>query len=138
MASFATEADVRLKFQLDDATLVPSTLVVGSIDDAHEELLRFLDPQFDTTPAEEAVVMGETLLAGAHLFRTLAAKDAFDQKQATIGGQRLEAGKRFTALMAVAALTEDQAWYVLEPYIEARPSRVLAAVTDTVPVLGEE
>ena len=138
MATFATEADVRGKFQLSDTTRVPSSLVTDSIDDAHAELLRFLDPEVDTVTPEEALVMGETLLAGAHLFRSIGAQDAFMQQQTVIGGQRIDGGARLNALMVIAALTEEKAWYILEPYVERRPAGVLAACTDTTPVLGEE
>ena len=71
------------------------------------------------------LVTGETLLAGAYLYRALAAKDAFQQKQMTIGGQRIEAGERFRALMAVAALTEKQAWFLLEPYLTEQAARLV-------------
>lgn len=138
MANFATEADVRLRFQLNDAEAVSSALVNASIDDAHTELLRFLDPAFDAPSPEDALVMGETLLAGAYLFRSLASKQAYDEKQVAIGGQRIEAGKRFSALMAIGSLTEETAWYILEPYVEGRPCVALAGTTDTVAVLGEE
>jgi hypothetical protein len=138
MAAFATEADVRLKFQLNDTTLAPSALIQASIEDAHTELLRFLDPVFLTSTPEEALVIGETLLAGAHLFRSLASKEAFDQKQVSIGSQQIDGGKRFGALMAMASLTEKNAWYVLEPYLADMPSPSPVAATDSVPVIGEE
>jgi hypothetical protein len=138
MADFTTEADVRLKFQLVDTTLVPTTLIEAAIDDAHEEVLRYLDSSVDTEPPDEALVLGETLLAGVHLFRSLASKDAFDQKHVSIGGQRLEGGGRFAALTAIAERTEVQAWYMLEPYLEELPPRKCAGVTATEPVLGDE
>lgn len=137
MANFAGESDVRLRFQLGDTTLVPAALVEACLDDAHGEILRFLDPGVDVDPPEQGLVTGETLLAGAYLYRALAAKDAFHQRHVTIGGQRLEEGERFRALMAVAALTEKQAWFVLEPYVSARPVRVAIEATDTTPVIGE-
>jgi hypothetical protein len=138
MANFTTEALVREKFQLNDTTLVPSALVTKSIDDAHTELLRYLDPNANTSPPDAALVIGETLLAGAHLFRALASKDAFEQRWATVGGQHLEPGSRFSALLATAAAAAEQSWQVLEPYLAARPGRSLAGVTDTYPLLGEE
>ena len=138
MASFATEDGVRLKFQLNDSTLVSSDLVNASIDDAHTEILRYLNPVFDTETPESALVLGETALAGGHLFRSLASKDAFDQKQLTIGGQRIESGKRFGALTTLAALVEELAWRFLEPYLRDRSGGTAAGTTDSVPVLGEE
>ncbi|HIJ74646.1 MAG TPA: hypothetical protein HPP83_11150 [Candidatus Hydrogenedentes bacterium] len=138
MANFTTEAQVREKFQLNDTTLVPSSLIEAGIDDAHDELLRFLDPVFAEGTPDDALVMGETLLAGAHLFRTLASGEAFGQKHVAIGGQRVEEGARFGTLMAVATEAEKQAWYLLEPYLADRPSREVAAATDGTPILGEE
>lgn len=137
MAGFCSENDVRLRFQLSDAVLVTAELIETCIDDAHAEIERFLDETVDVDPPDAALVTGETLLAGAYLYRALAAKDAFQQKQVTIGGQRIEAGERFRALMAVAALTEKQAWFVLEPYLTAQPARLVIDTTDSIPVLGE-
>jgi len=138
MANFTNESLVRLRFQASDTTLVSSELVNAAIDDAHAELLRFLDPQFDTGNPEEALVMGETLLAGAHLFHALAAGEAFGQKRVTIGGQRVEESERYDTLTALARTADEQAWYILEPYIEDRPSRSVSDSTDTIPVLGGE
>ena len=137
MAGFCTESDVRLRFQLNDTVLVTAELIDACIDDAHGEIERFLDETVDVDPPDAALVTGETLLAGAYLYRALAAKDAYQQKQVTIGGQRLEAGERFRALMAVAALTEKQAWFLLEPYLTAQPARLVIDSTDSMPVLGE-
>lgn len=138
MASFASEPDVRLRFQLSDTTLVTSDLVTGSIEDAHVEVLRFLDPVFDVSPAADGVVLGETLLAGAFLFRSLASKDAFEQKDLSLGGHRIQAGKRFGSLSAAASIAEEEAWRVLEPFLSARPPRSPLDVSDTSAVLGEE
>ena len=138
MTCFAVEADVRLKFQLSDTTLVSSALITASIEDAHTELLRRLDPAYGAGAPDDALVMGEILLAGAHLFRSLASKDAFEQKQIALGGQRMDAGKRFSALMTMAELSERDAWYLLEPYITDAPARTPMNASDTVAVLGEE
>lgn len=137
MSAFCTESDVRLRFQLNDAALVSAELITACINDAHNEIKRILDPETEVDPPEQGLMTGETLLAGAYLYRALAAKDAFQQRHVTIGGQRLEEGERFRALLAVAALTEKQAWFVLEPYVTARPVRVVLDCTDTIPVLGE-
>ena len=137
MAKFATEEDVRQRFQLNDETQVPPALVEVCIAAAHDEILLRLDPLFSVEPPQSALAVGETLLAGAHVFRALAGKDAADQRQLTIGGQHLEAGRRFDALIETAALTEEKAWYVLEPFLKPRPAIAPADTTDTVPVLGE-
>lgn len=138
MANFATESGVRLRFQVTDAVLVPTDVVNASIDDAHAEVMRVLDPEVETDPAPAGLVTGETLLAGAYLYRTLASKDAFQQRNVTIGGQRIEDGERFRALTAIAALAEKQAWFVLEPYVAELPGRTVVDATPSMPVLGEE
>jgi len=138
MPNFTTETLVRLRFQVNDATLVPADLVNQAIDDAHTELLQALDPIYDTGSPSAAQVLGETLLAGAHLLRALASGEAFRQKNLAVGGRRIQDSDRFASLMAYAAETERQAWTILAPFIAARPAREIAQTTDTTPVLGEE
>jgi len=138
MANFTDEAKVRAKFELHDTVLVSSELIDGAIDDAHTEILRYLAPDVEINPPEEGLVLGETLLAGAHVFRTLAAKDAFDQKHLTIGGQDVAGGQRFNALERVGTVAEELAWYILEPYLEHPGMRAVGDATDTEPVLGKE
>ena len=135
---FTSEAAVRTKFNLTSANEVPSELIAAAIEDAHTQLERCLDPSVDTGSPEEALVLGETYLAGAHLFRTLASSQAFHGRRISVGGQRLDEGTRFEALSAGASQAEEQAWDMLEPYLAARPARVVGSVTDSTPVLGEE
>lgn len=137
MPPFTTENSVRLRFQLADTTLVSAELIAACIDDAHNEIERALDPTVEVDPPDASLVTGETLLAGAYLFRTLAAKDAFQQREVSIGGQRIAAGNRFQALSSAASITEAQAWYILEPFLSPRPPRTLLNSTDSMPVLGE-
>jgi len=131
MATFATESDVRRKFQLEDTVLTPPALVEGSLNDAHTELLRYLAPEY-LAGGDAGLVLGETLLAGAHLYRSLAARDAFEQRAVTLGGQRLESGARYDALLGVAVLTEASAWRILEPYLAAQMGRPPLAATATL------
>lgn len=138
MPPFTNETQVRLKFQLSDIVLVPSVLIEAAIEDAHNNVVRQLDADTDTDPPEAGLVSGETLLAGAYLFRSLSAQEAFRQKNITLGAQHIQDGDRFRALTAVAALTEKQAWYLLEPYLMDAPARVPADATGSMPVLGED
>lgn len=138
MANFATESDVRLKFQLEDTTLVPSALVTESIDHAHAVILGRLDPQYDVQPPDTDLALGETLLSGSRLLQSLASKEAFDQKDVTIGGQRIASGKRFATLMAMASTAEAEAWRMLAPFLVDCPARTVIEVNETTPVLGEE
>ena len=136
MASFTTEAMVRLRFQLNDAAAVPTDLVEAAIDDAHTEILDRLDPVYGEEPYPEALILGETLLAGANVYAALAAKDAHDQKHVVVGGQRIEAGSRFASLAATANGTRVRAWRILAPFLRDQPPHAPALLTDTVPVLG--
>lgn len=137
MATFTSEALVRKKMQLTDATLAPADLVAQSIDDAHATVLAELDPEVDVEDPEDGLVLGETLLAGAHVLRSLASKDAFEQRKVSVGGQRIEPGARYDALMDAAAGAEDQAWDALAPYLAPGTERAPADVTDSQPVLGD-
>ncbi len=136
MPGFTTEPLVRLRFQLQDTASVPPALIEAAIDDAHAELLGRLGPACTEPPWPQALVLGETLLAGANVYRALAAKDAHDQKHVAVGGQRVEGGHRFGALTAVARTTRAAAWRLLAPFLRDHPPHAPAAVTDSVPVLG--
>jgi hypothetical protein len=138
MANFAGESGVRAKFQLNDSTLVPSALVVSSIDDAHVEVLRLLDPIYDVGSPDDAVVLGETMLAGAHLLRSLASDEGFRQRHLQVGGQRVGGDVRLDGLLALAQGAEERAWLTLEPFTLASASREVAAAMLSTPVLGEE
>ncbi|MCX5758319.1 MAG: hypothetical protein NTU83_07400 [Candidatus Hydrogenedentes bacterium] len=131
MANFASESDVRLAIQVSDTVAVPSTLVVASLAAAHDALLRRIDPALSMTPPPAAVVHGEAWLAGAAVLRSLAAKDTVEQKQLTIGNQRIEAGARYSALTAMAELAEAQAWEALEPYLTDCQGREPGGATDS-------
>src|SRR6185436_10814442 len=122
MAGFTTEARVREKFQITDTTLVPASLVTRNIDDAHLILLRFLDPIYDQPTPADTVILGETLLAGAYLMRSLASAAAFAGRKITIGGQRVEPSGKRESLNAQADAAEAEAWRTLEKYLVVIPT----------------
>jgi len=138
MAGFTTEALVREKFQLTDTTQVLPSLVNRNVDDAHLILLRFLDPAFDLPTPAAAVVLGETLLAGAYLLRSLAAGAAYRRRKVTVGGQKVEPSGGSEALLAQADAAEAEAWRTLEPYLVVIPTDRLAGVTDSQPIVETE
>jgi len=138
VATFAVESDVREKFQLTDTNTVSSALVVRGLDDAHTEILRVLDPDVNVMSPEDGLIMGETLLAGAHVLRSLASGDAFSRKNLSLGTAKVAGGDRFGDMTKAAAAAESQAWVVLEPYISEMPEHPVGTVTDTVPVLEED
>jgi hypothetical protein len=136
VSGFTTESLVRLRFQLQNTVSVPAGLIEAAIDDAHAELLARLKPGFTEAPWPRPLVAGETLLAGAEVYRALAAQDAHSQVHVAVGGQRVEAGRRFEALMAVARSAQTAAWELLAPFLRDYPPHAPAGATDTIPILG--
>ncbi len=130
MAVFSSEAMVREKFQAADAA-AGAGLVVQSLADAHEEILRALGDGVDTETPPAGLVLGETLLAGAHLLRSLASRTAITQRELRIAGNQAGPGKRFEELLALAAETESRGWQVLTPYLRSLPLSAPGTVTDT-------
>jgi len=137
MAAFSTESAVREKFQVTDTALAPTGLVERSLSDAHEEILLRLDAGVNIENPPAALALGETLLAGAHLLRSLASKSASVFREVRVGGNQVVTGKRSAALMGLAAQAEQQAWETLEPYLKPVDGVEAALATDTLPVLGE-
>jgi len=131
MPTLTDAAAVRLRFQVNDATAVPDTLVAAALEDAEAELLPRLDAGIDTAHPDARLALGATLLAGAHLFRALAAGEAHDAQELSIGGQRLYAGDRFRSLQALASEAEQRAWTVLAPYLAAPPRTPPLTATPT-------
>lgn len=131
MAAFTTEARVRLTMQVEDTTVATSALVTQSIDDAHTLVLARLDDGVDLETPVEALVLGETLLAGAQLLRSLAGRAASQGRTVRVGGQQLETGRQFAALRQLAVETEAAAWETLAPFLAANGSRENATATDT-------
>jgi hypothetical protein len=134
MSAFTNESAVRLKFQIADTVLAPSALIGDAIAEAHETILQALDPAVDTVHPPNALVIGETLLAGACLFRTLAGKCATNPMDIVVGGQRIARGSQFSALLSFANEANAKAWTTLEPYLQTGIASQPALLTDTVPV----
>lgn len=136
MPPFTTESAVRLAAQVEDTSLATAELVEASLAEAHEVTLAAIDPAVDQEDPPAAVIQGETALAVATLFRGLAARDAVEQVQIQIGGQRIDAGQRFASLMSVARRFEKEGARLLEPY-SLRPAALPpGGATETRPVLG--
>ncbi len=138
MTPFTTVEQVRGKFDLPGEDDLPDAPIEQSIADAHRDVMALIAGAHASPPVDEAIILAETYLAGAHLFRTLAAREAFDQQRVAIGRQRVEEGARFRSLLAIAAAAEAEGWRWLAPFAEAWSSRKLARPTDSKPVLGEK
>ena len=137
MAYFCTAEQVRFKCQTTDATEVPTALIDDCIAEVHGQILMRLNPMLDLESPPEALETGEALLAGACLMRRLAAKNATTKATVVVGGQRLELGKQFEALLSMWKGLEEEAWQILAPYLNGIPRRSVGITTDSVPVLGE-
>lgn len=135
MDSLATPEEVRLRFQLPPE-LPASDAINAAIAEAGLVLAGRADPGRVTPPLPDAFRSGAILLAGAFLFRSLAAGDAHEQRDLHIGGQRIAPGKRFGALLALAEQAEAEAWERLAPWLKPAPPRPPAAATDGAPLFG--
>jgi len=136
MPAFTTESLVRLKFQLTNTQDVPATLINDAIEEAHEPIAARLSPGVDGLTPPAALVIGETLLAGARTLRSLAAREAATQRNVVVGGQRVETSTRHAQLALCATLAEEQAWEMLAPFLAPPSNTTCIQATDTTPVLG--
>lgn len=136
MPPYASESDVRLRFQLTDEARTPSALIAACLDEAHDIVTRFLGavaPDAPPTP----VVLAETLFAGAAVFRALEAASAQEHSRITIGDQTIDDASMRRRLAEVARTAVEWAWSLLEPYGPQTPARVPGDATATQPLLGE-
>jgi len=136
MPPFATEDDIRLRFQLNDTTLAPQDFIGQCIEDAHGQVLLRLSEGIDPMDPPDALVYGETLLAAAVVFRALAAREAAAMRNVKIGEQSVNTERRFSSRMQYADELERHAWGVLEEFLAPRPPNNPLQTTATVPVLG--
>ena len=138
MAVFSNEADVRLRSQVSDVAVADSALVVACIEEAHERVLAALDESVDLSSPPEGLVHGETVLAAGLLFRALASRDAMEQVELQIGGQRVGAGQKFASLMSVARRFEKEAEKILVRYGAVAGAWCPGDVTSTTAIVGNE
>ncbi len=136
MAVFATEAGVRLAAQIDDTAIASASLIESCIAEAHEGVLADLDDSVDQENPPDALVRGETLLAVSMLLRALASRDAVEQVELQIGGQRIGAGQRFASLMTIARQFEKEGAPTLGAFSVKPVAMPPADLTATTPVLG--
>lgn len=136
MAGFTTAEAVRLRFHLHDTGLAPEALVAQAIDEAHARVLARIDPAVDTADPPAAVILGETLIAGGRVLESLAYKSANGQRVVLVGGQRVDPGQEFAALLAAADRAERHGWETLGPHLWPIAPGAPATATPTIPVLG--
>jgi len=139
MANFTDETRVRVTTQLTDTAKVSSELVTRSIDDAHSEILKGLDPVYDVTPLDENLVRGETLLAGAYLLRSLASGAAFDIRGLRILDETVSETGKHKALMTLGERFEKEAWEVLGEFLVPQQGGAYfeSGVTESEEILGD-
>ncbi len=135
MPTFATEDDVRLKFQLSE-NAASSELVADGLLQAHLCVLVRLDPAANTELEAERLRDGEALLAGALVLRALASGWATERRNVSLAGQRLDTGARGPALCEAAASAEYRGWERLAPVLLRLPAPLPSLTTDPMPLLG--
>jgi hypothetical protein len=136
MPAFTTEVSVRLHFHLHDTAVAPAELLARAIETAHARVLARLDPAVDAENPPLPVAVGETLLAGAQVLESLAHKSAQGQRIVVVGGQRVDPGQEFSALLAAADRAERHGWGALAPYLWPVAPDTPLLVTEGSPVLG--
>ena len=136
MAELATEADVRLLTQVEDTTIASAELIAACIAEAHERVRAALDDLVDLETPPAALVQAESRLAAGILLRALAARDAVEQMELQLGGQRVDAGQRFASLMSIARRFDKEAATLLAPFIPQRAPESPALPSDSTPILG--
>jgi hypothetical protein len=136
MSVFATESGVRLAAQIDDTAIASTALIESCIAEAHEAVLADLDDSVDQENPPDALVQGETLMAVSVLMRALASRDAVEQVELQIGGQRIGAGQRFASLMTVARQFEKEAARALGSFAVKPAALPPGELTATTEVLG--
>lgn len=132
MEPFTSEEDVRARFDWTDVARVSSALIERAITDAHTVVMQLLDSNTPLEPVPEGLKLGETMLAGACVLGALAARDAVEQRQAAIGGQRIEEGNRFEHLRKAAIDAEASAWECVAPYLRAPIGRAIIETTTSM------
>jgi hypothetical protein len=137
MPTFATEDDVRLKFQLSESA-ASSELIADCLLQANLCVLMRLDPGASTELEAGRLRDGEALLAGALVLRALAAGQAADRRSVSLAGQRLDTGARGTALCEAASSAERRGWERLAPVLTTPPAPLPALATDPMPVAGDD
>ena len=98
---------------------------------------RRLDVTKVGSPVDPELVLGETVLAGAHALRSIAVGAARTRKKVTIGGNRVEPSDRDRRLFRLADAIESQAWDVLTPFLLWRARRRILLLTESQLVFGE-
>jgi hypothetical protein len=116
MAPFIDLDSVRVKFHLTEAADIDDALLNASIADAHADVLDRIRGEYEDDPPEP-VVTAETLLAGAALLRSLAARMALDRRELRLAGQQMDTGKRLPLLLEVAEAARQEADRLLRPYL---------------------
>ncbi len=132
MANFTSEEAVRLKFRVEESDGATTALIEANIAHAHQGIVSRIRPEYIEAPPD-AVIIAETLLAGAATLRSLSARLALDRRETRLAGHQIETGRRFPALMETAAAAEAEAARLLAPYgRHAAESGPIALLTETL------
>ena len=118
--AYTDETRVREHSGLGDATAVPAELVARAIEDAHETVLRDLDPVW-LGSGDAVLALAETEIATAFLFRSLAGRAAGLGRELRTMHLRTGEVARAPVLLRLAEDEEARGRGRLGPYLEASP-----------------
>ncbi len=129
MNYFAEEAAVRAQLHLADT--VSAEQIDAALAEAHAVILDWLAPEVELGDPPESIARGEALLAGAMLFRSMAAAETLRQRRLSVGGARIEESRRLESLERGAETLENRALEALGPYLRQPRPRTMLQVTST-------
>lgn len=115
---FSDESLIRTHSGWANTSLVPSSLVVQRLEDAHQVLLSALHPDY-LQSEDPRLVLAETELATAFILRSLATEAGFEDRDIRTTQITLRAGSRVRNLIELADNEESLA--VIMPGRRSRP-----------------
>jgi hypothetical protein len=109
---------IRTHTGLSDSGRVPDALITQRLGDAHNDILRDLNPAY--SDSDDAVLAtAETELASAYLLRSLAMQASHNDQDHRSGDLTLRRRGRSNVLMQRADEEEARAWGHLAPFLNS-------------------
>ena len=118
--AFTDESSVRSHLGGIDTTSAPSASVTQAIDEAHEDLMRDLRSEYESSE-DPVLKQAETELASAYLLRMLASRFAVEEAEVQTPMLKILGSKKLDDLLRRAQHEERAARGRLQPFLEAPP-----------------
>jgi len=116
--AFTDEATVRSHLGGVDSTSVSSDSVTQAIDEAHEDLMRDLRTEYESSE-DASLKQAETELASAYLLRMFASRFAVEELEIQTPMLKILGSRKLEDLLRRAAEEERTARGRLQPFLEA-------------------